>query len=84
MGPPLPGAKEALEGFIYDGDSVLIHTVMAATTGGIKTVADWMQYYKIPYSSIVYTKPNADVFIDDKAIHHISWGNTLLELGKRL
>ncbi len=80
MGAPIEGAKEALVHFKTRGDEVVIFTVMAITPGGTKAVADWMDYYEIPCDSITSTKPNADMFIDDKAIRFNDWEQTLSDM----
>lgn len=82
MGEPINGAKESLQGLKAIGHELVIHTVKASTLGGMKAVIDWMNYYEIPFDFVVYTKPNADVFIDDKAIRFNDWAQTLAEVQK--
>lgn len=77
MGGPLDGAKEALEMFTRRGDEVIVFTVMAKTAQGKQVVEDWMAYYKIPYMLVTAVKPNATVFVDDKAIRHVNWPDTM-------
>lgn len=71
MGLPLPGAKDALTRLKQDGHTVIIHSCCRA---GV--IADWMAYYEIPYSSIWQGngKPQADYYVDDKAVRFTSWG----------
>ena len=77
MGPPMPGAKEAMERLHRLGHQVIIHSCNRS-----KVIADWMQYYQIPYHSIWDQpgKPVADRYIDDKGLHFESWEQTLREL----
>ena len=82
MGRPIDGAQASVTRLKDDGNMIIIHTVMAASVRGIQAVADWMKYYSIPYDLIMFTKPNADVFIDDKAIRFESWSDTLNKLGE--
>lgn len=78
MGPPIIGAKEALENFKNRGDEVIIFTVWGGTEQGRNTISKWMEYFKIPFSSITNQKPNCDYYIDDKAVHFTSWDNIKL------
>lgn len=71
MGPPMDGAKEAIEK-LRQKHKIVIFTVWGDVKGR-KTIADWMNYYKIPYDEITNIKPNATVFIDDRAIRFTSW-----------
>lgn len=73
MGAPLPGAKEAIDKLNKQGHLIIIHTVRPS-----KHVADWLDYYDI--RGMVWDmpgKPNADLYIDDRAVHHTEWPNTL-------
>lgn len=81
MGKPFPTAKTSLEHLKHHGDIIIVHTTMANTAGGKKAVADWLNYYEIPYDSIE-GKPTADFYIDDKAIKHTDWRTTLDEIRK--
>ena len=77
MGAPLPGARDALIKLRDDGHKVTIFTTMAVSVHGKNAVQDWMDYYDIPYWLVTATKPNAVIFVDDKAIRHTTWPNTL-------
>jgi hypothetical protein len=80
MGLPLQDAKTSLDKLNKRGHRIIIHTVMATTTSGLRAVRDWMDYYDLPYHDITATKPNADWFIDDKAIHFDNWTQAMEEL----
>jgi hypothetical protein len=67
MGTPNPGTKEAVTK-IYDKHSVIVHTVRATGPAQIKAVQDWLDYFDIPYDEVTNIKPNADFFVDDRAI----------------
>jgi hypothetical protein len=81
MGAPLPGAVEALETLAEQGNTIIVHTVMATTGSGTKAVQDWLEFYDVPHHGVTAIKPQADWYIDDKAIRHVDWNNTLQELG---
>jgi histidinol phosphatase-like enzyme len=72
MGAPIEGTKEALERLKRQGYKIIIHTVWGDEKGQ-KTIADFMKYYELPYDEITNIKPQADWYIDDKAIHFESW-----------
>lgn len=82
MGEPIDGAKESLHGLKAVGHELVIHTVKASSLGGVKAVSDWLDYYEIPFDYVVAIKPNADVYIDDKAIRFNDWAQTLAEVEK--
>ena len=77
MGPPILGAAEALRGLTMAG-----HTVIIFSMKGDKPhlIQDWMRYYEIPYNHVTRVKPDADVYIDDKAIRFISWTQVLHDI----
>lgn len=78
MGPPIPGAKEALEAYRRKGHTIIIHTVRG---GSPEHIEAWMKYYGIPFdrvTNIKPMKPSADLFIDDKARQFIGWDKDYL------
>jgi len=76
MGPPIKGAKEALETFIKRGDTIIVFTVWGGVKGQ-KTISDFMHYYHLPFNQITNIKPQADVYIDDKGLRFINWEEVL-------
>lgn len=79
MGAPIQGAKEAMEQ-LHKRYTLVIHTVMATSTGGTQAAEDWMKYYQIPFDEVTSTKPNAKYYLDDKAVKFISWPQALQEI----
>jgi hypothetical protein len=41
---------------------------------------EWLNYYEIPYDEVTAIKPNADYYIDDKAIRFHNWEQTMQEI----
>lgn len=72
MGPPIVGAKEALQQMRETGEAIIIFCVWANDYGW-KVIHDWMEFYQIPFDDITNVKPQADVYIDDKALKFESW-----------
>ncbi|MDQ3816100.1 MAG: hypothetical protein M3362_00230 [Acidobacteriota bacterium] len=77
MGPPIEEAKEALTQLKTEGHKLIIHTIWATDEKNIKTIQDWFTYWEIPFDEITNIKPQADYYIDDKAIKFIDWPSTL-------
>lgn len=80
MGGPIEGAKEAMERLASMGYHLVIFTVWGGTEQGKKTIADWMTHYQVPYHEITNIKPNADFYLDDKAIRFTSWSQALSDV----
>ena len=72
MGGPIEGAPQALARFRDQGHEVIIHSV-----NNKDVIAKWMSFYGLHYDEITNIKPNADYYIDDKAIHFESWTKLL-------
>jgi len=84
-GYPQKGVKEALEElhktfdiWIFTGSG---HFWDEEKLNSIKAFLD---QYKIPYDRILTDKPPACFMIDDRAIHHTGWENTLREIKSRV
>jgi len=80
MGGPIEGAKEALRMLLSKGYEVVIFCYWAKDPQSIKTISDWMTYYRCPYSEITNIKPYAEAYIDDKGIRFTDWEDVLAEL----
>lgn len=77
MGPPMPGAVEALTAMVKAGHKIIIHSCRGDKRNVIR---DWMTFYKVPYHEIHGNKPKpvADIYIDDKGWRFTSWDDQLL------
>lgn len=73
MGPPVSGAREALEACDKIGHEIIVFTVWGHDAGA-QTIEAWMKYYKIPFHRITNIKPKADIYLDDHGQKFISWG----------
>lgn len=81
MGEPVVGALEALESLYDAGHEVIIHTVKATTQGGRKAVEDWLDHYGADYHAVTAVKPNADIYLDDRAVRFVDWSSALVTIG---
>lgn len=77
MGPPFDESLKAMLTLRKKGYKIIVHTVKAKTPAGRKAVTDWLKYYKIPYHDVTAIKPNAVVYVDDRALRHTDWASTL-------
>lgn len=71
MGPPMTGAKEKMVALKNAGHELIVHTVWEPKSW--PTITAWLAYYAIPYDLVTNVKPNADIYLDDKAVRFTSW-----------
>ncbi len=83
MGLPMPGAQAAMDELYQQKHKIIIFTTMATTPTGKQAVEDWLEFYDIDFHEVTAVKPNAAVFIDDKALHHTDWESTMQQLVER-
>ena len=79
MGQPIAGAVEAVGQLFREGHVIVVHTVRDDSD---RHVTKWLAYFKVPHNGVTNRKPNADVFIDDKAIRFTDWPSALAALAK--
>lgn len=75
---PKLGVIEKLIQWHEQGHYIIIHTArhMVTCDGNIQLTIDkigeitkaWLSFWKIPYDELIFGKPYADVYIDDKAL----------------
>lgn len=75
MGPPIFGAKEALEYWHRQGTKIHVYTIWPVRSHGV--ICEWMDYYGIPFDFVTNVKGPADAYIDDKAVRFTDWQETL-------
>ena len=78
MGEPMLGAVQAIEDLQEQGHTIIIHTVRGNSP---KHIEDWCTFYGIEPDGITNIKPNADYYIDNKALTFSSWGQVLGIIG---
>lgn len=71
MGAPISGAKDALEK-LKDKYEIVVFTVWGDEKGS-ETIANFMRFYDLPYDRITNIKPQANYYIDDKAVKFTNW-----------
>ena len=80
---PLPGAAQSLRELRSAGHYIIILTArnMATCDGNLgkvmknvgKITLDWLERYGFEYDEIHFGKPNAEVYIDDRALRFTCW-----------
>jgi capsule biosynthesis phosphatase len=93
---PLEGAVERIKDLKKAGHYIIIATArnMATQESNLgkviknigKITLDWLERYDIPYDEIYFGKPNAQVYIDDRALRFSDWDSisneSLLKISK--
>lgn len=77
MGKPMRGAVTAMQRLDLAGHHLIIHTVRAGSVRGIRAVKDWLNFFGVPHQEVTAVKPNADYYLDDKAIRFTTWADAL-------
>jgi capsule biosynthesis phosphatase len=80
---PLPGAAERIRQLRASGHYIIIQTARNMATRGSnvgavmkhvgKVTLDWLERHGIEYDELYFGKPNADVYVDDRALRFTSW-----------
>lgn len=69
---------------IYSGDPIACINEGKLPTHYEASIIRFLRENKIPFDDIFFTKPPAMFIIDDRAIHHSGWEETLLEIEGRM
>ncbi|MFN3393312.1 MAG: 5' nucleotidase, NT5C type [Candidatus Thermochlorobacter sp.] len=87
---PLPNAVERIRALRAEGHYIIIQTArhMKTCEGNVglavkkigKLTLEWLERHGIEYDEIYFGKPNADVYIDDRALRFESWDKISSEL----
>lgn len=86
---PMPGAAKKIQSLREHGHYIIILTArnMATCEGNLgkvmknvgKLTLDWLERYEIEYDEIYFGKPNAEIYIDDRAIRFLNWSEISIE-----
>lgn len=82
---PLPGAAERLRELRANGHEVVLQTArhMKSCNGDVgkvlarvgATTLEWLERHGFEYDEIHFGKPNADLYIDDRALRFEDWAS---------
>ncbi len=85
LGAPFEGAIESLQKFKDAGFRIVIYSCRALSDEGLRQITEWLVQYKCPYDEIFRGKPDAEYYIDDKAIPFKGdWNNVYQEVATRI
>jgi len=79
---PFPDAVQALKDWKTEGHYIILQTARHMRTyngnegkilGKLGYLYLWLDKWEIPYDEIYVGKPDADIFIDDKAYRYTNW-----------
>ncbi|MGD8458537.1 MAG: hypothetical protein PVF83_19340 [Anaerolineales bacterium] len=80
---PLPGAADRIRELRASGHYIIIQTArnMATRKSNVgqvmkhvgKITLNWLEQHGIEYDEIYFGKPNAEVYLDDRAMRFSSW-----------
>jgi hypothetical protein len=76
--PPNDGCKEALD-HLNKFFNIIIFSVRATSSAGVKGIEEYMKKYDLPYSHITNIKA-AGLILDDNCTQFRGWGNALKDL----
>lgn len=78
----IPGTLAAMASLVDLGYRVVVHTLRARTPSGLERVIEWLDERDVPYHEVTAIKPNAVVFVDDRALHFDNWGQALQDINR--
>jgi len=91
---PFPEAVVKLKELKAQGHYIIIQTArnMATQKSNLgkvlknvgKTTLNWLDKYEIPYDEIYFGKPNAHIYIDDRAVRFENWTGITLDFIQKL
>lgn len=93
---PFPGAVQQIQVLKDAGHYIILQTArnMATQQSNVgkvlknigKVTLDWLEAHRVPYDEIYFGKPNAHIYIDDRAFRFHNWESIteteLTKLGK--
>lgn len=69
MGPPVPGALQAVSRMVNEGHELVVHTCRARSVEGVRSTYRWLALHRFPPMRVTYSKPVADIYVDDRGFH---------------
>ena len=74
----LPGALDALRWLRKEGHKVIIHSARANWVEGLQQIESKLAQHKFSFK--VIAKPEADLYVDDRAFHFERWPDVMKEV----
>ena len=73
LGQPIEGAVEAIRQLRAQGHYIIIFPTWADNQKRRQALVDWLTYFNIGFDDITSVKPDADCYIDDRAVRFDNW-----------
>lgn len=82
LGEEILDAQPTMLKLYRNKNKLIIFSSRAGSQEMRAIMSKWLEQKRIPYHEITHTKPNADFYIDDRAIHFDSWAQVMKELNE--
>lgn len=66
-GAPVPGVVEAIQQ-LRKHFCVVVHSCRCNSLGGVEAINEWLKQYGIEVDDVVDYKPQAEIYVDDRAV----------------
>lgn len=76
LGRPVAGAVAACFEMVRAGNKLVVHTARAGHSEDLTWLRQWLDYWGFPnelFMAVSYGKPQADLYVDDKAHRFNDW-----------
>lgn len=80
MGQPILGAALSINQLRTEGHEIIIFPTWADNQQRRKAIVDWLTYFGVGFDDITSVKPDADVYLDDRAIRFTNWDQAIKDL----
>lgn len=75
---PLPDSIESIKRLKTEGHTIIIYS--ARMWAEYEMTVDWLKRNNVPYDQLILGKPQGDFWIDDRAVRHVNWKETLARI----
>lgn len=78
---PLPGSLDALKTLQARGFSIYLHT--GRHINNARVTQAWLDRFEVPHDLVVFGKPPARIYLDDRGMRFTNWDDVLEQLPRR-
>jgi beta-phosphoglucomutase-like phosphatase (HAD superfamily) len=82
MGQPIQGAAQAISDLQKQGHEIIIFPTWADNEQRRRAIVDWLTYFGVPFDDITSVKPDADIYLDNRAIRFLDWAQATQDIQK--
>ncbi len=73
LGRPVEGARQGCWDLVHAGHKLYVHTARQHNTTDKAWLYKWLSFWDFPHIEVSVLKPQADVYVDDKAVPFLTW-----------